>query len=246
MGARRMKPNAGLCLTELMIAMTAGAVVLSAMLQALQHFDRRLAAQQTTMARHQDLRIGLRILEAELRLAGTGTGQAGTAVLSAQVEEVTFLANLAGLTTNLIEAAVPGQQELKVQDGTGWSKGKQIVVCGISLCEEHRLARDGRRGTLTLTEPVGAAFLLGSSISVVNRVRYYLGRDGRSVPALMRQVDGGANPLIGDVASFRLRYLDRVGRPVQDPALVARIGIELAVGDRRRVVTSEVGLRAMS
>ncbi len=239
--------DSGICLAEAMIAMAAGAVVLSATIQALNHFERRLWNQHDTVAHHQEVRIGVNIMESELRLAGPGAALLGAgtsaAVLKAGPQEIQFLANLDGLTATLAEPAFPGQYKLVVSDGSSWTKGKRIVICGSESCAENRLARDGRRTELSLTAPLAQAFPMGSAVAVSNSVRYYLGKDGRGRLAVMRQVDGGSNPLIGDVATFRLRYLARDGRPTQDVRLVTRLRIELAVRDGRRIFTSEVGLR---
>lgn len=239
--------DSGICLAEAMIALAAGAVVLSATIQALGHLDRRLGTQHDTVARHQDLRIGMNIMEAELRLAGTGAALLGagtdSAVLKAEPQEIQFLANLDGVTTTLTEPAFPGQQGLTVRDGSNWTKGKRIVICGGARCGENRLARDGRRMELSLTAPLDQAFPAGSTVFVSNTVRYYAGKDGRGRPALMRQVDGGANPLVAEVARFQLRYLDRDGRPALDAARVTRVRIELAVVGGRRMFASEIGLR---
>lgn len=240
--------DSGICLAEAMIAMAAGAVVLSATIQALNHFERRLWSQHDTVAQHQDVRIGVNVMESELRLAGTGAALlgtvAGTAVLKAGPQEIQFLANLDGVTTTLIEPAFPGQYRLAVSNGSNWTKGKRIVICGSQHCAENHLARDGRRTELNLTAPLDQTFPAGSAALVSNAVRYYLGKDGRGRPTVMRQVDGGSNPLIGDVATFRLRYLDKDGRPTQDIRRITRVRLELAVGDGRRIFTSEVGLRA--
>jgi hypothetical protein len=50
----------GICLAEFLIAATAGAVMLSAALQALDHFQGRLWNQIETIDRQQELRIGLK------------------------------------------------------------------------------------------------------------------------------------------------------------------------------------------
>lgn len=241
--------DSGICLAEAMIALAAGAVVLSATIQALNHLERRLGTQQSTVARHQDLRIGMNIMETELRLAGAGAVLLGVetdpAVLKAGSQEIQFLANLDAMATVLTEPAFPGQRDVAVRDGSNWTKGKRIVICERESCAENRLARDGRRTSLSLTAPLDRAFPAGSTVLVLNAVRYYLGKDGRGKLVLMRQVDGGANPLIGDVASFRLRYLDKEGTPTWDVRCVTRIRMELTVGDDQRTFTSEVGLRAV-
>lgn len=235
--------GAGICLTELMIAMAAGAVVLSAAVQALTHFQLQLWTQHDVIARHQDLRIGMEVMEAELRLAGTGALPFSQALLKAERQEVEFLANLGGLATTLTESVSPSQSELTVHDGTDWSKGKRVVVCGSDRCAEGRLARDGQRHTLSLTDPIGQAFPTGSLVYVSNQVRYYLGKDRHGSSSLMRQVDGGANSLIGDMARFQLAYLAKDGKLTHDPARVVRVRVDVAVGDGRRTITSEVGLR---
>lgn len=226
-----------------MIALAAGAVVLSATLQSLHFFQVQLSAQQESAARQQDARIGLQVMEAELRLAGTGSAAQEGAVLQAGPDAITFLANLDGLATELTSAVSGTEEDLSVKDGADWPKGKRLLVCREDRCAEGRLARAGRRGTLTLTAPLGLAFPQGSAVFVSNQVRYYLGKDGRGAPAVMRQVDGGASPLVADVLRFRLRYVDRRGTPTGDPAQVARVRLEMAVG-RGAALVGEVGLRA--
>jgi hypothetical protein len=233
---------AGHSLVEFMIAMTAGAVMLSAAQQSLLHFEHRLYRQQDGMAQQQDARLGLRVLEAELRAAGTG-GPFLDPILQAKGQELEFLANLNGQTTTLTAAVAAGQQELKVLDGSGWPKGKRIVVCTAEACAESRLARDGQRFLLTLTGPFPTAMPAGSTVSVLNQVRYYLGgtRSGRS--SLMRQVDGAANSLIGEVRDLRITYLDRNGGVTGDPAVVARVRVQVSLADHAHPLVTEIGLR---
>ena len=238
----RLQDCAGVCLAEAMIAMAAGVVVLSTTIQALNHFQQRLWTQQGAIARHQDLRLGMGVLEAELRLVGPGAPASGTGLLKVDSQEIEFLANLAGLTTTLSSAVSPGQEKLPVHDGADWPKGKQVVVCAEDRCAEGRLARDGRRLALTLTDPLEQGFPAGSAVSVSNQVRFYVRKDQRGTTSLMRQVDGGASTLIGDVTWFRLLYLDGEGKRTQDSSRVARVRVEVSVGGDRRVLTKEIGL----
>lgn len=241
--SRRLQDAAGVCLAEVMIAMAAGAVVLSATVQTLNHFQQKLWAQHGTIAHLQDLRLGMGVIEAELRLAGPGAPAIATGLLKAESQEIEFLANLAGLATTLSSAVSPGQEQLPVHDGLDWPKGKQLVVCTADRCAEGRLARDGRRHALSLADPLGQGFPDGSSVSVSNQVRFYVRKDRSGATNLMRQVDGGASTLISDVTRFRLSYLDGEGKRTEDPARVARVRVELSVGRDRRVLTKEIGLR---
>ena len=239
----RLRDCAGVCLAEAMIAMAAGAVVLSATIQTLNHFQLRLWAQHDAIAHHQDLRVGMGVMEAELRVAGPGAPAIGVGLLKADPQEIEFQANLAGLVTTLSAPASPSQDELQVGDGSDWPKGKRVVVCMEDRCAESRLARDGQQHLLRLTAPLGRDFPTGSSVFVSNQVHFYLRKDRSGTTNLMRQVDGGASTLVGDVTWFRLGYLDKDGKPTQDPARVARVRVELSVGSDRRVLMREIGLR---
>ncbi|MEW6246799.1 MAG: hypothetical protein AB1555_08835 [Nitrospirota bacterium] len=243
MMARRLGDEQGTTLLELLIGLVAGAVVLSAVLQTLKHCQSRFHAQQDTIARHQDLRLGLEVMGSELRMAGSGFSPADRTVRKADSQEVEFAANLGGYVTTLAQPVMAGQQELPVGDGTDWPKGKRIVVCAAERCAEGRLAKDGQRARLTLAAPLGQFFPPGSVVSVSNDVRYYLGRDERGAARVMRMVDGGAGTLIGDVAHFELKYFDREGRPAHALDRVARVRVEVAVGRGRAIVTHDIGLR---
>jgi hypothetical protein len=226
-----------------MIALAAGAVVLAATLQSLDHFQHRLSKQHATASQEQDLRIGLKVLEDELLAAGTGVSPSGAPLSLTGRQDIEFAANLGGLVTRLTEAASSAQQELPVENGTGWSKGKLILVCDRERCAEGRLARDGRARTLSMMGPLGQDFEAGSEVRVVNRVRYYVKEDGNGAARVMREVDGGTNPLIGEVARFQLGYFNRDGVPTTDPSRVTRVRVEAAVGEGRTPVVRDIGFR---
>lgn len=235
--------NTGICLTEVLVAMAAGAVILSATFQALTLFESKLTAQQDTIGRHQDQRLGLHVIEEELRLAGTGSATDSPAIVSLGAHEVEFVANLENLTTSVTEPVSALQQELRVLNGSNWNRGKHIVICSADYCAEGRLALDGRRTSLSLTAPLGMAFPAGSEVFVSNRLRYYLSTAPSGTQRVMRQNDGGANILIEDVTRFHLVYLNGQGKPTSDAGSVSRVRIDLTVGHDRQGIVSEIGLR---
>jgi len=235
--------NSGVCLAEAMVAMAAGAVILSTTFQALALFESKLTAQQSLISRHQDQRLGLHVLVEELRLAGTGTPKDTPAMLALGAQELEFTANLDNLRTVLTEPVSALQQDLPVLDGSNWNEGKRIVICSADFCAEGLLARDGRRTSLNLTASLGAAFPAGSEVFVSNRVRYYVSAISGGKKNVMRQIDGGANAIIGDVTQFQLDYFNKQGQPTRDAASVSRVRIEIAVGHDRQGVVSVVGLR---
>jgi hypothetical protein len=235
--------NTGICLTEVLVAMAAGAVILSATFQALTFFESKLAAQQGTISRHQDQRLGLHVIEEELRLAGTGSATDSSAIVSLGAQDVAFVANLDNLTTVVTAPVSAFQQDLRVLDGSNWTGGKHIVICSADRCAEGRLALDGKQTSLNLTAPLGIAFPAGSQVFVSNRLRYYVRTAPSGKQSLMRQVDGSANTIIGDVTRFQLAYFNRQGQPTSDAGSASRVRIDLTVGQDRHGIVSEIGLR---
>lgn len=242
--AGRPRGRAGFSLIEAMVSLAAGLAVLGAAFEGLRQFQQRLTVQQQRIAVAQDVRLGLQVLDAELRLAGTGALPTAPALLKAGEQEVEFQANLSSLVTTLTENASVGQVDLAVQSGTDWPKGKRVVLCAGDQCAENRLARDGRSHGLTLTAPLAQAFAAGSMVTVANQVRYYLREDDQGKLSLMRMVDGGANTLIGRVGSFRLSYRDRHGRLTQVQEAIIRVRVELGMEDGGWSVMREIGIRS--
>ncbi len=229
--------EAGTSLTELMFAIAVGLVVLGATLQALSYFQQQFMRQQREVAQQQDLRLGLEVLEQELRLAGSGS------LTTMASDSVEFSANLHGLSTTVTAAAAIGQTALLVEDGRGWEDRKTIVVCWAERCETLALARDGQRRLLTVTQPLTGAIPSGASVSLMNHVRYYSGRDDQGVLRLLRKVDGGASVLVGDIREARFSYWDENGQAVTQSALVKRVVVEVMILDRGIRAVREISFR---
>ena len=233
----RIGTEAGTSLIELMFAMAAGLVVLGATLQALSYFQQQFMRQQREVAQQQDLRIGLEVLEQELRLAGSGS------LTTAASDSVGFAANLQGLSTTVTAAAAIGQTALLVEDGRGWEDRKTIVACWVERCETLALARDGQRRLLTVTQPLAGTIPSGASVSLLNHVRYYSRRDDQGVLRLLRQVDGGASVLVRDIQGVRFSYWDEMGQAVTQPALVKRDVVEVMILGQGIRAVREISLR---
>jgi hypothetical protein len=60
----------------------------------------------------------------------------------------------------------------------------------------------------------------------------------------MRQVDGGGNPLVGNIEALEFRYMDRMGRPTMEPAEIAFVHIDIAIGRRGRRVSADIALNS--
>ncbi len=244
--------GAGFSLAEAMVSAALGAIVLGSALDVFvtQHYHYK--SQQTKVELQQDLRGGVRLLESELRLAGAGVLVGNTPVSVMASDEIVFQANVNGVRGSLVGATVSGQDWVVIRPGSGWAKGKNVVICGPAGCEEHLLARDGTSGRLSLSSPLTRDFPVGSRVEVVNRVRYYLSRSDPQNLKIMREVDRGANPLVEHVESFTLTYLRDNGvlAMTSDEVRLVRVRLETSVNDSRRgrirrAHTQEIGVRAI-
>ena len=233
----RVRTETGTSLIELMFAMAAGLVVLGATLQALSYFQQQFMRQQREAAQQQDLRLGLEVLEQELQLAGSGS------LTTIAMDSVAFSANLHGLSTTVTATAAIGHTVLPVEDGRGWDDRKTIVACWAERCETLALARDGQRYLLTIRQPLTVAIPSGASVSLLNHVRYYSRRDDQGVLRLLRQVDGGASVLVGDIREARFSYWNEMGHAVTEPALVKLVVVEVRMSDRGIRAVREISLR---
>lgn len=228
----------GLCLAELLIGMAAGVIVLATVLETFSIVRQHVTRQQRDLAYQQDLRLGLAVFEQEARLA------TAESVVVANPDEFQFLANINAQRTTATGAIARGQSALAVQDGSGWGEGKTVAVCGLHMCELHRLARAGQRTLLTLAEPVQSAFPTGASVEVKNHVLYYTRPDERGFLRLMRMVDGGAGTLVGGLENAQFAYRDDRGRATSEPSQVKRVVIEIESNRSTHRVVREVSLRS--
>lgn len=236
-GIDRVGAEAGTSLNELMFAMAAGLIILGATLQGLSYFQQQFMTQQRGVAQQQDLRLGLEVLEQELRLAGPGSF-----TIIAQ-DSVEFSANLQGLSTMVTAAVVVGQTTLPVEDGRGWGNRKTASVCWMDRCETLMLARDGQRRLLTVMQPLTQAIPSGAFVSLQNRIRYYSRRDDHGIVRLMRQVDGGASVLVGDITEARFSYWDEQGQVATEPALVKLVVVEVSLSGQGPRAIRAISLR---
>jgi len=232
-----MWTETGTSLIELMFAMAAGLVVFSATLQSLSYFQQQFMGQQREVAQQQDLRLGLEVLEQELRLAGSDSLTVATS------DSVEFVANLHGLSTRVTATAAAGQTALSVEDGRGWDDRKTIVVCWAERCERLTLVRDGQRRVLTVTQPLTRAIPAGAFVSLLNHVHYYSRRDEQGALRFMRQVDGGASVLVGDIKDARFSYWDENGQVATLPAFVILVVVEVVMSHRGFRAVREISFR---
>jgi prepilin-type N-terminal cleavage/methylation domain-containing protein len=244
MNTERPAGCAGFSLVELLIALSISGIATSAAIHLVSAYGLRVTSQQSTMVSNQELRLGLDVLCSEVRLAGAGLLGAEAPFTKAERDEVEFFANLSGSSTTLTQNVEIGRQELPVEEGAGWSKGKQLLLCTAERCAWNRLAADGRKQQLTLVTSVTERLPMHSAAFLLNRVRYYLKRDDDGTMRLMREVDGVASTLLADVEVFQLHYVDRTGVETTDAKETVRLRVTIQVGSKGSMLTREVAIRA--
>ncbi len=235
--------SAGGSLIELLVALAISTVGISAAIQAFAGYGHRLGQQHGAMIENQELRLGMDVLCSELRLAAGALFSGEASFLKADADEVEFYANLSGFTTMLTQNADAGRQDLSVEDGADWPKGKQVVMCTATHCAWNQLASDGRKHTLTLAMPPAEPFQARSAVFLLNRVRYYVKPQGDGMVRLMRDVDGGTSTLLSDVRRVHLRYFNRHGGVTEDVREMVRVQATIEVGTQGATLSREIAIR---
>lgn len=230
--------QSGMCLSELMVAMAIGTLVLAGSLEALNLTQSRAVRQQRTMTMQQEVRLGLEVFEQEVRMASSAT------IVTAMPDRLEFLANVHALRTVTTGGVSAGQTVLPVQNGSGWEAGKPVVLCGLSGCESHRLGSPGQRSQLQLSSPVRGSYPAGASIEVQNRVTYYTRMNDGDRMQLMRQIDGGAGALIDNLQSVRFSYWDEWGRTAAEIGRITRVVLDLLPVGGESTTVREVSVRS--
>jgi len=244
MNAERWTTSSGFSLIELLIALSISGLATSAAIHMFSAYGLRVTSQQATMVSNQELRLGLDVLCSEVRLAGAGLLGGEEPFTKAKRDEIEFFANLSGSSTRLTEPAEIGRQDLSVEEGAGWPKGKQLLLCRADRCAWSRLAADGRKQQLTLVTPITERLPMHSAVFLLNRVRYYLKRDDDGTTRLMREVDGVASTLLTDVSGFDLHYVDRAGMVTTEARETVRVRVTLQVGRKGSMLAREIAIRA--
>lgn len=241
----------GYSLLEAMISAALGALIIGAALDVFVTHHQQFRAQRNTAEQQQVLRGGVHLLASELRLAGAGGAEEHPPMLTMGPDEVSFRANVNDVRGTLVAPAAAGQDRVQVLPGSGWVRGKTVLVCGARGCEEHLLEHDGTSGRLILSGPLANDFPKGSRVEILNLVRYYVNRRDPKNTKLMREVDHGANPLIEHVEEMFLAYLNEHGRPTNraEEVRLIRVNIQTSSSDGRggRVNRShhqDMGVRA--
>lgn len=230
--------QSGFTMIELILSLAIGLAVLAATLDIFTVANTHADKQFKAVRQQQDMRLGLEVFEQEVRLA------TAESIQIADADRILFHANLGALRTNTTGVLLPGQSVIAVQDGSAWGVGKTIMICGLSNCESHRLARAGQKNQLTLLEPLGATFPAGAAVEVRNRVVYYAKREENGTTQLMRMVDGGASVMIGDLIDFQLSYWDEIGDKTNVISHVKRIVLEIHSDQPRGRMLRDVSIQS--
>ena len=240
----KANPEWGASLLETMVAATLGLIITAAAVDVFVLHHGHFLAQRARSESQQDIRGGVNLMGAELRLASP--------ITSMQTQELGFRANVNDVQGTMLVHVVQGQITAQVTPSNGWVKGKTVRFCSLSACEDHRLAHDATSGHLALSDAVHHDFPAGSQAEIINEVRYYLSRTSSVNQKLMREVDHGANPLIEHVEEFSLSYFKDDGRPAERSEDIRLIRLKLRtsrIDERRgrifRTHRQDMGVRAL-
>ena len=243
-GHRKANPERGASLVETMIAAAVGLIITAAAVDVFVLHHSQFLAQRARSESQQDIRGGINLMGAELRLASP--------ITSMQAEELVFLANVNDVQGTVLVPIAQDQTSAQVTPSNGWVRGKTVRFCSLSACEDHRLAHDATSGLLVLWDAVRHDCPAGSQVAVINEVRYYLSRTSSVNQKLMREVDHGANPLIEHVEKLSLSYFKDDGQLADRSEDIRLIRLDLRTssidGHRGRIFRThrqDMGVRAL-
>ena len=244
LGHMKANPEYGASLVETMVAAALGLIITAAAVDVFDLHHSHFLAQRARSDSQQDIRGGVNLMGAELRLASP--------ITSMRAQELVFRANVNDVQGSVLVHIAQGQITAQVTPSNGWVGGKTVRFCSLATCEDHRLAHDATSGHLALSDAVHHDFPAGSQVEVINEVRYYLSRTSSVNQKLMREVDHGANPLIDHVEELSLSYFKDDGRPADRSEDIRLIRLELRTstidGHRGRIFRThrqDMGVRAL-
>ena len=241
---RSANSEQGTSLLETMVAASMGLIITAAAVDVFLLHHGHFLAQREKSESQQDIRGGVSLMGAELRLASP--------ITSMQADEVGFRANVNDVRGIVLTPIAEGQSSAQVSPSPGWVRGKTVRFCSLAGCEEQLLAHDGTSGHVTLSGSLRHDFPAGSHVEVINKVRYYVSRTSSANQKVMREVDHGANPLIEHVMEFSLSYLRDDGRSADRVEDIRLIRLQLRTsgidGRGRRVYRThrqDMGVRTL-
>lgn len=207
----------GASLMETMVASVLATVIIGSVLDVFVTNHAQVLRQTTTAELLQDIRGGVELFGAELRVASS--------ITIMHPEEIRFRANVNDIRGTITLLSGAGQMTAQATTSSGWVKGKTVRFCSRNACEDHILARDGTSGHLMLGDALRHDFPEGSQVEVINEVRYYLNRNQPTNWKVMREIDRGANPVMEHVEHFALSYVKDQGFVALDPDEVKLVNI---------------------
>jgi hypothetical protein len=234
----------GASLVETMVAAALGLIITAAALDVFVMHHGHFVAQRAKSEVQQDIRGGVNLMAAELRLASS--------ITSMRADEIRFRANVNDVHGTVLVVAESGQANARVTPNESWVRGKAVRFCGPDACEDQILTHDGTSGHLALAGILLHDFPVGSHVEVINEVRYYISRTLSTNWKLMREVDHGANPLIEHVEELSLSYVKDRRQPAarSEDVRVIRLhiqtsGIDGHGGRFSRNHHQDMGVRAL-
>ncbi len=238
----------GFSIIEVMIGTLIFSVLAGSAMRFLMIQQRSFTRLERSAEVQQQLRAAADFMGRELALVGFGLPPDQSGLLKAEEQEIDFLANLDNEVAHLAWPSRPGDRILRVvlgefKPGQDFEAGKRIVICGPDRCEWNTLARDGKGESLDLIEPIQNTHPAGSTVQVINRVRYTLTPDKDARFKLIRTVDGGPGPVAEGLSAMRLDYLNREGSPETgiDRIRLVRIGLTAEATGGPRIFRSVTG-----
>jgi type IV pilus assembly protein PilW len=193
-------------LVELLVAMAAGAIILSGIYSIYQNHQRSYMTQDSVAAMQQNLRASLFTMEREIRLAGCDpTGRAGAGIKTAETHEIRVTMDITGGESDGIDndgdGVVDESDETTFGDGDTNDPNEDVTY---SLYQSGGIQKLGRKSTSTGHNKPVAEHIEALSF------RYL---DGNSPPnELDDDGEGNVTTSLSKIRSVRITILARTAK----------------------------------
>ncbi len=263
MGRIFFKKKSGLTLVELLIALVLSSILIGALYRVFISQHKTYVIQDKVADLQQNVRIALRQVTREIRMAGYGGNilsvfgniNGFADIITPASDAITII--LADEVGVLKQPAAKGLNQLKVTNASMFNTGKKRYLClnGLNNYSVQGIVAD----TITLTTSLSEDHIMDEPVYLVKAISYYIGVvGGKPVFRRNENTGGGGQPLAENIERLEISYFDGKGNATANPpdirmvkvmvtARTSRPDPEYKGGDgyRRRTLSSNIKVRNM-
>ncbi len=232
----RVKKDRGLTLMELLVALAMSSILIAALYRTFVGQQKTYTVQEEVVDMQQNVRVAVREMVKEIRMAGFGNVDM---VLPVTFGAVTFnnilnpdtpgansITIVSALENSATVTAVPAKNQIIVSSVAGFDTGDKRYI-SIGGLESHIITNvDSTSGTLTLSENLIYNPPVNTPVFGIRAITYQVVTPAGGTPTLMRNDNmGGSNALADNIGNLQFQYFDGNGVATALPAAIRMVQV---------------------